>query len=225
MKDFILTLDDGSGDDLVYEVKFVNLDEEKYYFEPKDEDLKEDIDVLDLEKDDELIKSIKLIKREMKIGDKVKTCIYQENEHFKIEGTITEILESGIKILPDDEELIEIFSDELLPKEEVYFYDEEKDIYENCEGEKENQIEIFLFDNIDKNITNGELENLCNKIIPSLSEILKRKIEIKNKIYNNDDIKRELFKYNITVNNVHAEDYQVLKEILKTNISNYVEKQ
>merc|ERR1711871_299507 len=222
-KELLLTLNE--DDDILQEVKLINIDEDKYYFELKDEDLKSDLEegVLDIEKDDGIIKKIEILKREMKIGDRVRTCIYQDDEYYNIEGEITEILENGIKLIPDDEELRETFSDELFPKEEIHFYDEERGLYDVCEGEKKNKIEIFLFDRIEEDITDEGMENLCNQIIPSLKEILKRKIELKNELYNSDDIEKEFFKYNITLNNIHYQEYSLLKNILETNISKFIE--
>ena len=207
------------GDENYVEGNLLNIETDKYVLRPFDEELVKELEdgILEIEKDENLI-SITKIKEEIKVGSHVKCCIYQEGETYDLIGKVKVIDDNGIKIIPDNPELSSLAED-YLNKDEVYLLNtEDKKV---CFGDKKDYIELVFFENNGEVINKDNFIELCNKIVPSISNILKLNNDKLKNLLNTDDISKYLYYYNITVNDIHYQDFKLIQSIIDENIKNY----
>jgi hypothetical protein len=222
-KDFklIISVEEEEGH---FEGKLTKIEGDNYYF--KNIDDSDSMEFITF-KGDERITSVEKIQNDsgyLKKEDK--------NKHFRLtfrneedpqndvyfEGKLIDVNEESYFFEPLDIEIIKQIGNE--PQE---FEKDKENIISIKEIKIENnKIQIFLFDQLESNITKNKLKKLCDEFVPSLSEIIDN-YEKKNKILNSTDIEKSFFKYNITINNVHSKDFKLLKDLLEKNVLNYIE--
>ena len=213
------------NDEKVYfEGQLLRIEGDEYFFRNLDEDSDSDIEEFVTSKEDERITSIELLQSkylDSKDIDKIFKLVFRNSEdsdnNFVFEGKLTNVTEGSYFFEPIDKELIRETGGEL----QEFDKDNEDIIAINEIRFSNDKIQIYLFEDISENITKTQLENLCNQIVPSLSEILEKSVN-KSQIMNNSDIEKYLSQYNISINNVHAEEYKLLKNLIEKNISQYL---
>lgn len=215
--DNVVILINLEGEENYVEGNLINIEVDKYILRPFDKDLLKELKdgTLEIERDQHII-SINKIKEEIKVGSNVKCCIYQGEETYELIGKVKLIDENGIKITPDNPELSSLAED-YLDKDEVYLLDN-NDI---CLGDKKDYIELVFFENNGELINKNEFIELCNKIVPSISNILKLNNNKLRHLLNTDDISKYLYYYNVTINDIHYQDFKLIQSIIDENIKKY----
>ena len=218
----LISIDEES---VYFEGKLLRIEGDEYFFRNLDDDSDEaDIEEFVTYKNDERITSVEILQTKyLQDGDINKNfrIVFRNSEdsenNLNFEGKLVNVTEDSYFFEPLDEEIIKVNGNE--PQE---FDKDNEDIVSIDEiFFKNNEIQIFLFENNSGMITNKELENFCEQIVPNISKILENSVN-KHKIINNSDIQKYLSKYNISINNVHAEEYTQLTQLIEENVSKYI---
>ena len=158
-----------------------------------------------------------------KKNEKVKICIYNNNDDFSFIGTVKGSKKNYIYVEPLDNSIIDKttkileFDTSLKSLKIDKLYDIKQE-HLNCLNNENEKVKIFLFP--DGKITDNHKLNILRQIIPNALQVLLLEKNKINKITNYHQLEKILGKYSIDYIDMDIKCKSIIDDILDENISN-----